>query len=304
VREQPSNTAESLIPLPLWVDLASRLPLGLLYAVLTSLAWLVRVVFRLRLSVVRGNVEACFPDLQRPEVDALVAAHYRQVGEVVAEVLKGARLTSADLLDRVRLKNLDLARSLLDGGTPVLLLAAHQANWEWVLQVLAQQLGYPLDVAYKPIRSAWLDRAMFAIRTRAGARLIPARDELVMDILNRRHIVRGIAMLADQSPVSADQMLWQPFLGRETAFYLGAEKLARAMRYPVLFVALRRVSRGRYEITFHPLAGRGEDLAPGQLTGRYARLVEAEVRASPADWTWGHRRWKARKNLYVASGTR
>jgi KDO2-lipid IV(A) lauroyltransferase len=135
---------------------------------------------------------------------------------------------------------------------------------------------------------------MHAIRTRFGAHLVPAK-ELLADLLQRRHIVRGIAMLADQEPTTSDHKHWVRFLGRDTAFYMGPEQMARATRYGALFVALRRTSRGNYEVEFMPLAGAGEQLAPGEFTSRYAWLVEQEIRAAPGDWTWGHRRWKLQR---------
>jgi KDO2-lipid IV(A) lauroyltransferase len=140
---------------------------------------------------------------------------------------------------------------------------------------------------------------MLALRSRFGAHLVPAK-QLLPELLQRRHVVRGIAMLADQEPTTSEHQHWMDFLGRETAFYMGAEQMARATRYPALFVALRRLRRGHYEMEFHPLQVPGEQLEPGEFTTRYARLVEAQIRAAPADWTWGHRRWKLKRGLYAA----
>jgi KDO2-lipid IV(A) lauroyltransferase len=182
-------------------------------------------------------------------------------------------------------------------GRPIILVAAHQANWEWILHALALHLGHPLDVGYKPIKSPWAQNMMYAIRTRFGAHLVPAK-ELLGDMLKRRNIVRGIAMLGDQEPLHDSQKHWTTFLGRETAFYMGAEQMVRATRYAGLFVAMRRLRRGYYEIDFALLCGDGERLEPGVFTERYARLVETEILAAPQDWTWGHRRWKLRKGLY------
>ena len=284
---------------PLWLRLVARLPLGLLYAVTAALMCLVFRVFRARVDVVRGNIQACFPDLPPRAVSRLVAGHYDQVAQMVAETFKAAGMSREQFAARVTLRNLELPRRLLGQGRPVLLIAAHQANWEWVLHALALHLGYPLDVGYKPIKSAWAERMMFAIRTRFGAHLVPAK-ELLADMLKRRAIVRGIAMLADQEPLSSDHKLWLRFLGRDTAFYMGPEQMAKATRYAALFVALRRRKRGHYEIEFMPLAESGEKLEPGELTTRYARLVEQEILAAPQDWTWGHRRWKLKKGLYGA----
>ena len=47
-----------------------------------------------------------------------------------------------------------------------------------------------------------------------------------------------------------------------------------------------------------PLASAGEQLATGEFTSRYAKLVEEQIRAAPADWPWSHKRWKLKKPLY------
>lgn len=285
-------------PIPLWLRGLSRLPLPVLYGLAGLLIFVAHRLLRMKLGVIRENITACFPDLDRRAVELRVSGHYRQIGQMIAEVIKGATLSRQAFMDRVRMLNLSLPQGLLAQGRPVLLVAAHQGNWEWVLQALALQLGYPLDVGYKPIKSPWAESAMNAIRRRFGAHLVPAK-ELLADLLKRRGIVRGIAMLADQEPTTSDHKHWVTFLGRETAFYMGPEQMARAAHYAAVFVALRRTGRGRYEIEFSELAAAGEQMAPGEFTARYAALVEKEIRTAPTDWTWGHRRWKLKRSLYA-----
>ena len=293
-----SAPAHPVPALPLWLRALSWVPLPLLYALCGLLAWLAFRVVRMRLPVVLANIRGCFPEADEADVRRIARDHYRQLGQMIAEVICSARLSPAGFLAHVAVRNLDLPRGLLAQGRPVLLVAAHQANWEWVLQAMALQLGYPLDVGYKPIKSPSVDRAMNAIRTRFGAHLVPAK-ELLADLLQRRQIVRGIAMLADQEPTTSDHQHWVNFLGRDTAFYMGPEQMARATRYAAVFVALRRIARGSYEVEFMPLADSGEQLATGEFTARYARLVEREIRAAPGDWTWGHRRWKLKRGVYA-----
>ena len=55
-------------------------------------------------------------------------------------------------------------------------------------------------------------------------------------------------MVADQEPTTSEHKHWTRFLNRETAFYMGAEEIARVTRYPAFFVGMRRVSRGFYEM--------------------------------------------------------
>jgi KDO2-lipid IV(A) lauroyltransferase len=277
--------------LPLWLRLLARLPLPLLYMGCRALAWSARVVLRLRWQEMLRNLAACYPGLAPQARRRIAVANYRHFADMIAEVIKSAAMTPEQLCARVTIRDLELPRGLLAQGRPLLLLSAHQSNWDWGLYAMAQSLGYPLDVAYKPLKSAGADRALVAQRRRWGVNLVPAK-QLLADLLQRRQQVRAIAMLADQSPRTSEHQQWLRFFGRETAFYLGPEQIARATRYGAVYVSMRRVRRGYYEARCRPLAGDGEKLAPGEFTARYARLVEEDIRASPAEWTWGHRRWK------------
>jgi KDO2-lipid IV(A) lauroyltransferase len=198
---------------------------------------------------------------------------------------------------RVRIVNLEAPRALLAQGKSVLCVAAHQCNWEWMLLGFSLELGFPVDAAYKPLVDPWAEREMKTVRSRFGCRLIPAK-ELLPDIIKRRAVTRAIAMVADQEPTTSEHKHWTRFLNRDTAFYMGPEEIARVTRLPVLFIAMRRVSRGYYEMAFEPLSQLDEKLAPGELSERYARRVEQQIREAPADWPWSHKRWKLKKSVY------
>ena len=78
----------------------------------------------------------------------------------------------------------------------------------------------------------------------------------------------------------------------QAAFLHGPEKHARINDYPVVFVAIKRVKRGYYEITLSVLADDPRQLAEGEITRRYAQNMEKMIREYPADWLWSHKRWK------------
>jgi KDO2-lipid IV(A) lauroyltransferase len=101
--------------------------------------------------------------------------------------------------------------------------------------------------------------------------------------------------------VSSEHKHWTRFLNRETAFYMGAEEIARVTKYPAFFVGMKRLKRGHYELSLTPLVPGGQRLTTGEFTERYARLCEEQIRAAPADWPWSHKRWKLKKSLYGKS---
>jgi KDO2-lipid IV(A) lauroyltransferase len=282
-----------------WVRLVTRIPFNVLYGLASVIGWLTFHLFPHREKVVRENLSRAFPEYDEQQLREVIRRYYYGFAQVLVEVVKSASLPADDICRRVRMVNLQAPQTLLDSGQSVLLVAAHQCNWEWMLLALSAGLGHPVDAAYKPLVDNWAEREMKKLRTRFGSRLIPAK-ELLPDIIKRRDTVRAVAMVADQEPRTSEHKHWTRFLNRDTAFYMGPEEIARVTRFPVFFVGMRRTGRGYYEMEFVPLVQAGQKLASGDLTERYARLVEAQIHASPPDWPWSHKRWKLKKSVYQA----
>ena len=279
------------------IKLLSRLPWALLYAFSSFLYFLAYYVVRHREHVIREQLDKVFPALSPVQRNAIHKQFLRNFCDVLVELLKSVSMTEADMRGRMRVTNVELARRYLDAGQSVMLMTSHLGNWEWLLHGVTLQLGYPVDAAYKPLRDPWAERLMLGLRSRFGARMVPAK-ELLADFFRRRGIVRAVGMNADQAPVSTDQRYWTEFLGQDTAFYVGAEQIARATRLPILYARVQRMRRSYYEVEFLPLWDGREALEANQVTERYARACEADVLKRPADWLWSYRRWRLQKPLY------
>jgi Kdo2-lipid IVA lauroyltransferase/acyltransferase len=282
------------------IKLLSRLPWALLYAFSAFLYFLAYYVVHHRQHVIREQLDKVFPALSAAQRKAIHKQFLRNFCDVLVELLKSVSMTEADMRRRMRVTNAELARRYLDSGQSLMLLTSHLGNWEWLLHGVTLQLGYPVDAAYKPLHDAWAERLMLKVRSRFGARMVPAK-ELLADFFRRRGIVRAVGMNADQAPVSTDQRYWTQFLGQDTAFYVGAEQIARATRLPVLYARVRRVRRSFYEVEFLPLWDGREALEPHQVTERYARACEIDVLNRPADWLWSYRRWRLKRPLYAGA---
>jgi KDO2-lipid IV(A) lauroyltransferase len=288
---RPMSLGHAVTPRPSWwVRLLAALPLPALHALGRTFAFLAYRVFPYRPKVVRENLALAFPGLDEAGLRALTRDYYRGYGDVMVEIVKSASIEPAELARRMRFTNLPELRAPLEAGTPVVLTAAHQCNWEWILLALSLQLGHPLDAAYKPLTDAWADREMLALRSRFGARMVAA-DDMMRDLIARRRQPRVIALVADQEPVASERRHWTRFLNRDTAFFMGPEVIARTLRHPVFFVAIKRTGRGFYEVSFEPLWMPGDDSPPG-ITERFARRVERQIHEGPADWPWSHKRWR------------
>jgi Kdo2-lipid IVA lauroyltransferase/acyltransferase len=278
--------------------LLSRLPLTLLYPLAAALVFLACRVFGYRRDVTRENLLGAFADLDPVAREELQRASERQLGEVVAEVLKGLTMSRADTLERVAIGGLGALEVETAAGRSALIATAHCANWEWLLLGLSARLDAPLVALYKPLRSAAAERFFLSLRGRFGARLVPAKD-VVGELAKPGPRPQVYAMVADQVPTSTPHRYWTRFLGRDTAFYQGIDDIARARGLIVYVLFAERTGRGRYRATLTELARPPyATLPPREIVRRYAAALEAHIEAHRADWLWGHRRWKLKKPLY------
>jgi Kdo2-lipid IVA lauroyltransferase/acyltransferase len=282
----------------LLLKLLPRLPLSVLYALTDLLYLLVYRVGRFRRALSIGNLQRSFPGKSEAEIDRIARQSYHNAFDMIAEVVKGAALQSAAFGERMRIRNLDLLAPYLAANQPVVLLASHHCNWEWLLLAASSELKVSVDAVYKPLRVAAIDRFMFETRSRFGGNPIAVKDFLV-EVLKRRGSARIFALVADQTPPREEEKHWTRFLNQDTAFFVGADKIARIVRAPVFFVGIARTRRGYYDARLQllatpPYSGEGTDIIE-----RYARAAEAHITQHPADWLWMYRKWKYKKPLYA-----
>jgi KDO2-lipid IV(A) lauroyltransferase len=265
------------------------LALRVTYALSRVLFFILFSLMGLRRAVIRDNLARSFSGLAPAALRKLRRDFLRRQSELAAEVLLAPRLDAADLRERVTLANPEVLASAA-APRPVILAGSHLGNFEWAQLRVSLELGERLLSLYKPMRSAWAERWFHRMRSRFGARLVPAKSVLAQ--LAQFRGAAGVGIVADQVPRSSPDRHWTTFLSQRTAFYMGPEILGRALRSQVLFADLRRVARGRYELHFIPL-NRPEEREPiGVVTERYARELERAINADPTGWWWSHRRWK------------
>ena len=270
----------------------TRVPLPVLYAVGTFVYVVLFHVFRWRRDQVESDIARAFPEKEPGERARILQQSYRNIADVVMEAVWGFGATAEAIAKRVTFENRDVVDAAREARQSVVLLTPHFCNWEWLLPAGGAYFGLPIDAVYQKQRVEFLDSFLRDARTRAGGKPI-VREDFVYELMNRAAVPRGYALIADQTPPRDAKKHWSRFLNRDTAFFVGAEKVAHFLDSPVLYVAMRRVGRGRYSVRLHPLAMPPFDREDGTpIMERFARMLEAAVRESPADWLWLQKRWK------------
>ena len=274
----------------LFYRLLSRLPLPLLYGLSTLFALALYRVIRYRRAVVADNLAHAFPELSTADRVIIERKIYRHLGDLAVETIAGHAMSRAEFCKRVTLENPEVLLAFKEQQQSLLLLTGHQGNWEWLSHVIGDYLDCPIDAVYKVMHNRHFDAVNNETRARAGAP-IPF-SEAGREILRRRHEHRCFAMVADQSPFKRDKRYWHEFLGRPASFYLGPQRIAEVMQYPVVFVAMTKLRRGHYSVRFEILAQPPFEKGGTAILDRYIEAVERAIRAQPETWMWSNRKWK------------
>jgi KDO2-lipid IV(A) lauroyltransferase len=286
-------------PVPLAGEVGHRPGEGILlklyYFIFRVLSTLVVRIGGFRRKVTCDNLERSFPELNAAQRRVIERDYVRRQSEVFAEILYGRGIGADELRSRVRIVNPELLANA-HPPRPLVIAGAHHCNWEWMVLRLSLELGPRLMALYKPLTNKRADAFFKRMRSRFGARLIPAKS--VLQELARFREAGAIGLVADQVPKTSPEKHWLEFLHQDTAFYMGPELMARALRTQVICVRMHRSGRGRYALELTALNEPGEKLPSGTLTERYARHLEAWIRDDPAGWWWGHKRWKLKRSVY------
>ncbi|QCR25213.1 lauroyl acyltransferase [Pontibacter sp. SGAir0037] len=283
---------------PLWWLLKglSLLPLPVLYIFANVLFLLVYHVVGYRKKVVIQNLSNSFPEKSKQEIHEIAKDFYRQFADLVVEILKLASMKAAEMRNRITFANQEVLDRFVKQGKPAITMGSHSGNWEWILSAGAVQFEFPAEGIYKPLHNPFFEEFMLYLRSRLGARLIKMKDTM-RDFVKNKRIPRVIAMLSDQTPPLGEIQYWTDFLNQDTAFYVGAEKLANTFGYPVLFLDVYRTKRGYYTLTFDVLSDGVDKPAEGEfpVTEAFARRLEKSIQRAPANYLWTHKRWKHKR---------
>jgi len=273
------------------IKLLSLLPFWFLYPFAEATAFLGYHLLRYRKDVAKENLSKAFPNKSSSELRRLTKRFYRHFSQVFVESIKAYRFNKEDWQERVPLKNKEEVQAYLSQGIPVILMSGHVANWEWPAFSIGAQMGYPMESLYKPVHNKRFERIMLELRTKHGGTAVP-KDLAMREIIKRRKQPRLVGIIGDQLPAIGTEKRWLDFLNRETAFYIGAERIATLTQYAVFYTDTKRTGLGRYEVTFRKISAPPYEKGASGIIEKYRDLLAKTIHANPSDYLWSHKRWK------------
>lgn len=286
----------------------SKLPLGFHYFVCGIFAWLVEKVIRYRYNTVLTNISRAFPDKKYKEIDGIVHDFYKHFGEILAEAIWFSGSSYKRLYESgiVTVTNPEELNELYLSTPSMTVLSTHCGNWE----LLGGFLGYrtstgakiaiqeeEIRVVYKKLSNHVFDEVFKRNRVSALEKVGTSCEIESSNILRHAVSNRGKRLLyiypTDQAPYSkAAKHPIGRFMHQETNCMLGSVGVACKLSHSVMYMKMKRVARGKYEMTLIPICRDASQSTPEELMRKYYDLLEAELNETPANWLWTHRRWK------------
>lgn len=278
--------------------MVSRLPFPLLYVLSDFLRFFLQYLIRYRRKIVYKNLYNSFPEKSKAEIIKIAGRYYRNLADIILEVIKLQRIRPEELKKRFKISGFDHLNHAFDNGRSVILALGHCGNWEWmgaVMGLLTPVKGFGV---VKPLADKNFNKYIESLRHRFNPDgTIPFQHTYRALIRNRKSMVTLNALAADQTPTRAEINYWSRFLNQDTPFYMGVEKLAKSLDFSVVFMDIRRTGRGRYAGEMQLITHDPKNTSDTEITEKYIRMLEDSLRLRPDNWLWSHKRWKFNRTL-------
>lgn len=246
--------------------------------------------------IVRSNLRLAYRnEKSESEVRRIGRDVFQNLGRLIFEIGWLMRLNPRKFGRYFEVRGWEHYHNAIKKGKGALVLTAHMGNWE-SLPVISGMSSYPVNIVYRPLDSAPLNRFFEVFRSRFGGRMISARrsSQAMRKIVKRLFNGECVAMLMDQS-VNYRRGVAADFFGRTVPTNGGMAIIARKTRSPVIPLFSVRTDKGFLlefgeEIPFTDTGDKTKDIEVN--TQAYNDAIESFVRRYPAQWFWVHRRWK------------
>ena len=276
---------------PIFYAIAS-LPFWALYK-LSDLLYYLFLLSGYRRNVVLENLRNSFPEKSEKEIKALSKAYFSYLCDLTLETLKTIRMTEQEARERCAYQKADWIDRMYAEKKSLVIVLGHYGNWEWAGPSFALSTKYPLNVIYRPLSNPYFEKMMTKARTKFGTRITPVNQTL-REMVASRNNVTATAFIADQAAVTAHSY-WTTFLHQDTSVFNGPEKIAVKFDYPVVYMGIKRIKRGYYELTPELLFANPASTSEGEILEKFTRRLEKDIISDPVIWLWSHRRWKHKR---------
>ena len=277
--------------------LLSLIPMCCLYLI-SDIAYLILYyLLNYRKEIITKNLKNSFPLKSREEICQIEKDFHRHFCDIMVESIKVLTISKKSLKKRFIVKNPELVQKFYDEKRNMILYIAHQGNWEY-LAFLPLFLPYQVTTFYQPLRNKYFDELIKIIRSRFGVICVESKKGYRTILqMTKKNILTCSIMIGDQGPKKKSLKHWTSFLNQETAFLIGADRIAKKSNQVLMFSSFSKSKRGYYQLEFETIEEDSTQKESAQIIDKYAQILEKHITASPELWLWSHKRWKLTEKL-------
>lgn len=277
--------------------LISLLPFPVFYLFSDFIYFLLYRVVGYRKKVVFENLKNSFPEKSYNELKKIEKDFYRYLCDLFLETIKTLTISRSEAIKRCKFnaKTTLLFNELANKNQSCIIVMGHYGNWEWAGNSFSLQCKQQLYVIYHPLSNKYFDKLMYDLRTRFGTKLYAMKDTM-REMIRNKNEVNATAFIADQTP-SPDSAYWTTFMNQDTPVFWGTEKIAQKLNYPIVYITIKKIKRGYYEVDSELLINEPKNTSLGEISELHTRKLESDIITQPSIWLWSHRRWKHKKNV-------
>ena len=282
------------ITLP-FIYLLSILPFPLLYLLSDGLYLVLYHIIGYRKKIVSDNLKNAFPEKTPAEIIILEKNFYRYFCDLVLETFKTLTISEEKMLKHCSMEPAaqKLFNQFAEENKSLIIIMGHKGNWEWAGNTFSICCKHQLYVIYHPLANKYFNGLVCKMRCTFGTKLIPMKETLRYMIKNKIEL-NATGFIADQSPSPAN-CHWMNFMNQDTPVFMGAEKIAQMIKYPIVFASVKKLTRGYYTLTAEVLQTPPHTGTEGDITEMHTRKLESDILSQPETWLWTHKRWKHKR---------
>lgn len=278
-----------------FIYLLSILPFRLLYLISDFLYFVLYYIVGYRKRIVITNLQKSFPNYSEVEINTICKKHYKYFCDLLVETLKTLTISKQSALKHCKINesSLRLFDELANKNMNFVIVLGHLGNWEWAGNSFSLLCKHQLYVIYHPLSNKYFDKLMYRMRTRFGTKLI-AMNNVYKGMLSHKKELNATAFISDQTP-HPDNAMWTTFLNQDTPVFRGPEVIAGKLNLPIIYIRLKLIKRGYYELNAENVSESTTNKLVGELTIMHTKKLERDIIAQPEAWLWTHRRWKYKR---------
>lgn len=280
----------------LFMRLSIYLPVKAQLMVGKGLAWIMMPLMKSRKKIAQRNLELCFPELSEEQRTALLEENFRTMGMMLIETALSWWASDASLQKRVQYEGLEHLEAALAKGKGVILLTGHFTSMELGGRLI--MLKNPCYVMFRELNNQLFNSVMMQARTYHSEGIVLRDDPRPMVRALKKN---KVVWYAPDQDFGRKMSVFAKFFGVPAATVPATARLVKMSGAAVIPFVPRREKNGSYTLSLSaPLNNfpTGDDIADAQVIND---LLEKEIRLSPAQYLWIHRRFKTQREGEKAS---